>query len=95
MDGFTVLGLCAGALTTSGYVPQIIKGYRTRKMLDVSFMMVSILCVGMFMWIIYGLSQNDIPLIVSNTIGTSFLATLIAMKIHYDRKLEAAGQGNQ
>jgi len=95
MDGFTVLGLIAGTLTTSGYIPQIVKGYRTKKMQDVSLMMISILCIGMFLWILYGLSQSDIPLIVSNTVGTSFLVTLIAMKFYYDRRLRSTGLGNQ
>lgn len=95
MDGFTVLGLVAGALTTSGYIPQIAKGYRTKKMQDVSMMMISILCVGMFLWILYGLSQGDIPLIVSNTVGTSFLVTLVAMKFYYDRRLGSARLDNQ
>ena len=95
MDGFIILGLIAGTLTTSGYIPQIVKGYRTKKMQDVSFMMISILCVGMFLWIVYGLSQNDLPLIVSNTVGTSFLVTLVAMKLHYDKKQGIAGLSNQ
>ncbi|MEM2839042.1 MAG: SemiSWEET transporter [Thermoplasmata archaeon] len=95
MDGFTILGLIAGTLTTSGYIPQIVKGYRTKKMQDVSLMMISILCIGMFLWILYGLSQSDIPLIVSNTVGTSFLVTLIAMKFYYDRRLRLTGLGNQ
>lgn len=95
MDGFTVLGLIAGALTTSGYIPQIVKGFRTKRMQDVSMMMISILCIGMFLWLLYGLSQEDIPLIVSNTVGTSFLLTLIAMKFYYDRKLQSRGLSNQ
>lgn len=95
MDGFVILGLIAGALTTSGYIPQIVKGYRTKKMQDVSFMMISILCIGMFLWIVYGLSQNDLPLIISNTIGTTFLVTLVTMKLHYDKKQRIAGLSNQ
>lgn len=95
MNDFTVLGLIAGTLTTSGYIPQIVKGYRTKKMQDVSMIMISILCIGMFLWILYGLSQDDIPLIVSNTVGTSFLVTLVAMKFYYDRRLGSAGVDNQ
>lgn len=90
-----MLGLIAGALTTSGYIPQIIKGYRTKKMMDVSFLMISILCIGMFLWIVYGISQNDIPLMVSNTIGTTFLAMLVLMKLHYDKKARLSSQSNQ
>jgi MtN3 and saliva related transmembrane protein len=83
MVEWVVLGLIAGALTTSGYVPQIVKGYRTKKMHDVSILMVSILCVGMFLWIVYGYLISDLALLVSNIIGTTFLAVLVAMKFHY------------
>jgi len=78
------MGFVAGSLTTSGYIPQIIKGYRTKRMHDVSLMMVSILCVGMSLWIVYGISQDDLALIVSNIIGTTFLSVLIAMKFIYN-----------
>ena len=77
------LGLIAGALTTSGYIPQIVKGYRTKKMNDVSILMISILCVGMFLWIVYGYMVNDLALLISNIIGTTFLAMLVTMKFHY------------
>lgn len=83
MVEWVVLGLIAGALTTSGYIPQIVKGYRTKKMHDVSIMMISILCVGMFLWIVYGYLVNDTALLISNIIGTTFLAILVAMKFHY------------
>jgi len=95
MDAFIALGLIAGALTTSGYIPQIVKGYRTKKMMDVSLLMISILCIGMLLWIVYGVSQNDIPLMISNTIGTTFLAILVAMKFHYDKKERISSQSNQ
>ncbi len=83
MVDWVVLGLIAGALTTSGYIPQIVKGYRTKKMHDVSILMISILCVGMFLWIVYGYLVNDTALLISNIIGTTFLAILVAMKFHY------------
>jgi MtN3 and saliva related transmembrane protein len=83
MVEWVVLGLIAGALTTSGYIPQIVKGYRTKKMNDVSILMISILCVGMFLWIVYGYMVNDLALLISNIIGTTLLAILVTMKFHY------------
>lgn len=89
MDAWIVLGLIAGALTTSGYIPQIVKGYRTKKMDDVSLMMISVLCVGMSLWIAYGYGTNDLALLISNIVGTTFLAILVAMRIHYSKKRTA------
>jgi uncharacterized protein with PQ loop repeat len=45
--------------------------------------MISILCVGMFLWIVYGYMVNDLALLISNIIGTTFLAILVTMKFHY------------
>jgi len=93
MVEWVILGLIAGALTTSGYIPQIVKGYRTKKMHDVSILMVSILCVGMSLWIVYGYLVSDLALLVSNIVGTTFLSVLIAMKFHYaDGRPAAVGK---
>lgn len=93
MVEWVILGLIAGALTTSGYIPQIVKGYRTKKMHDVSILMVSILCVGMSLWIVYGYLVSDLALLVSNIVGTTFLSVLIAMKLHYaDGRPAAVGK---
>jgi MtN3 and saliva related transmembrane protein len=83
MADWVVLGLIAGALTTSGLIPQIVKGYRTKRMHDVSTLMISILCAGMSLWIVYGYLMNDLAILISNVIGATFLVTLIAMKLHY------------
>jgi uncharacterized protein with PQ loop repeat len=37
----------------------------------------------MFLWIVYGYLISDLALLVSNIIGTTFLAVLVAMKFHY------------
>jgi len=85
MDVWTYLAFVAGALTSTGYLPQIIKGLRTKKMRDVSLPMPAVLGVGMFLWLIYGIARDDSAIIVANLVGTSLTATLVSMKIHYDR----------
>lgn len=75
----------AGALTSMGYVPQIVKGYRTRKMADVSLLMPAVLGIGMSLWLVYGLAREDLAIIVANIVGCTFTATIVAMKVHYDR----------
>ena len=85
MDVWTYLGFLAGALTSTGYLPQIVKGFRTKKMQDVSLLMPAILGVGMFLWLVYGLAREDIVIVVANIVGSSLTALLVAMKIRYDR----------
>jgi len=84
MDPWIYLGLVAGALTSSGYLPQIVKGYATKKMADVSIMMPTILGLGMFLWLLYGLHVRDVAIIVANIAGCTFTGLLVLMKMHYD-----------
>jgi len=85
VDAWTCLGFLAGALTSTGYLPQIVKGFRTKKMQDVSLLMPAILGVGMFLWLVYGLAREDLVIVVANIVGSSLTALLVAMKIQYDR----------
>lgn len=81
MDHWTYLAFLAGALTSTGYIPQIAKGYRSRKMEDVSLTMPAILGSGMFLWLIYGVVREDAAIIAANIVGTALTAILVAMKI--------------
>jgi MtN3 and saliva related transmembrane protein len=85
MDALTALGFVAGALTSTGYVPQIVKGYRTKKMHDVSLVMPAILGIGMLLWLGYGIGRQDVAIVVANVVGTSLTFALVMMKMRYDR----------
>jgi MtN3 and saliva related transmembrane protein len=83
MDGWTYLAFAAGALTSMGYIPQIVKGLKTRRMDDVSLLMPAVLGTGMFMWLIYGLAREDPAIVVANVVGSSLTALLVAMIVRY------------
>ena len=78
-----ILGLIAGAITSIGYLPQLYKGYKTKKLDDVSYYMPGILALGMILWLIYGLFLNAIAVIVANIFGVTFSILLIIMKKKY------------
>lgn len=85
MDNWTLLGLLAGFLTTMGFVPQIVKGFRTKKMEDVSSGMLLLLGTGMFLWMVYGILIDSLPVIFWNAIALSLNVVLIALKMKYQR----------
>lgn len=84
MDSWTLLAFVAGALTSTGYLPQIVKGLKTKRLADVSLLMPAVLGLGMFLWFVYGLAREDIAIIAANVVGTSLTAVLIGLKLRYD-----------
>ena len=81
MDPFTLLGLTAGLITTSGFIPQIVRGYRTGSMEDVSLFMPLVLMLGMALWLIYGIYLRDLPIVLWNSAAIGLNAVLVLMKV--------------
>jgi MtN3 and saliva related transmembrane protein len=82
-DIFTWLGLAAGTITSIGFLPQIVKGYKTKHLDDVSYWMPFVIAAGMTLWLTYGLLRNDIAIIVANAFGVGCNILLILMKKRY------------
>jgi MtN3 and saliva related transmembrane protein len=47
-----IIGIAATVLTRYSSIPQIIKGFKTKKMDDVSFWLIFYLTVGLFLYVI-------------------------------------------
>jgi MtN3 and saliva related transmembrane protein len=82
-DLFTLLGFTAGAVTSVGFIPQLIRGYRTKKLHDISYLMPLVLISGMSLWFLYGVLRNDIAIIVANSFGVLCNILLLLMKKRY------------
>jgi len=85
MDAATleIFGLIAGAITSMGFLPQIYKGYKTKKMIDVSYFMPIVLAIGMTMWLMYGIFLGAFAIIIANAFGVFCCLCLISMKKIY------------
>jgi len=78
-----IFGLIAGAITSMGFIPQLIRGYKTKKLEDVSYFMPLVLAIGMSLWIVYGYILGAIAVIIANLFGINCCLILIAMKKRY------------
>lgn len=78
-----IFGLVAGAVTSMGFIPQLARGYRTKKLEDVSFYMPAVLAVGMTMWFIYGFLIEALAVMIANAFGITCCIILIIMKKMY------------
>ncbi len=88
MDDWMILGVIAGFLTTVGFAPQLVRGLQTKRMEDVSLLMPVILAAGMLLWLFYGLTLDNIPIVVWNAIAFALNIGIIFLKLKYGRKAE-------
>jgi MtN3 and saliva related transmembrane protein len=78
-----IIGAIAATLTMFGFVPQIMKIYRTKSVDDVSLTMLVQYSVGIFLWMLYGIYLNNNILIVSNFVSFSTLIIAVGMYLKY------------
>jgi len=85
MDTLTleIFGLIAGAITSTGFLPQLFRGYKRKKLDDVSYFMPILLAIGMSLWFIYGLILEAFAVIIANLFGVTCCLVLITMKKIY------------
>jgi len=83
MDDWLLLGILAGLLTTVGFIPQIIKGYRTKRMEDVSLLMPLVMGAGMLLWLLYGVLLENLPIIIWNAIAFALNIAVVVLKLRY------------
>jgi len=81
-----LVGSSAAVLTMFGFVPQILKIYKTKSVADVSLVMLLQFCLGMFLWLLYGLHIHDNILIVANTVSFFSLIVAIGLFLKYRKK---------
>lgn len=90
MDSWFLVGVVAAALTTFGFVPQILKMYETKSAQDVSLVTLVQFCAGVALWVFYGMSIEDQIVVVANTITFVTLVIAILLYIRYHRRMKSA-----
>jgi len=80
------IGLIAGLLTTTAFIPQVWKIYRTKSGKDISARMISLFTAGLVLWLIYGILLHSLPLILSNVVTLVLSLAIIALKIRYRQR---------
>ncbi len=86
MEWTDVLGLVAGVCTTVSVIPQIKKAWQTKKVEDISPGMFAILILGVFLWVIYGITQKDMPVIATNGVSLALNSLMLFLMLRYRKK---------
>ena len=83
MDTTTAIGLVAATLTTVAFVPQVTKTWKTKSTKDVSLGMFVVFCIGVALWLAYGIMLGEVPIMIANAITLVLGLAIIAMKLKY------------
>ena len=80
-----IVAIVAGILILIGWVPQIIQGYKTKKLDDVSkYLLISIFS-GAVLWLVYGIEVDDIYIMGVNFAAMFLTMTVLIMKLKYEK----------
>ena len=87
IDGtlLTILGIAAGVLILSGWVEQIIKGYKTKSLKDISKYLMVFISGGSILWLIYGIIVSDVFIIGTNIAAIFLMMIVLSMKKRYEK----------
>jgi len=80
-----VIGTIAGILILSGWVPQIVKGYKTKKLNDVSAYLMILIFAGAVLWLVYGIALDDVYIMGVNLAAMVLTMIVLSMKLKYER----------
>ncbi|MDD5300920.1 MAG: SemiSWEET transporter [Gallionella sp.] len=77
------IGSTAATLTTTAFIPQAWKVWRTRHTADISLGMYALFTLGVAMWLIYGILLESWPIIIANCITLLLAGLVLVMKIKF------------
>ena len=78
-----LIGYLAAILTTTAFVPQAYKIWKSKSAQGVSLTMYLIMFTGVSLWGIYGFLIQSYPMILANFITASLLIMIIYFKVKH------------
>jgi MtN3 and saliva related transmembrane protein len=74
------IGFLAAVLTTFSFLPQAVLTLKTRKTDEISLTMYLMLNLGIVCWLVYGLVQDDLAIILANSVTLLFSLPILLVK---------------
>ncbi len=73
----------AAVLTTVSFFPQALKTIRTKDTKSISLVMYLVFNLGILMWLLYGILDQNWPIILANGVTFIFTFVILVMKLKY------------
>ncbi len=78
-----IIGFVAAIASVLGYVPQVVKSWKTHRVEDISISMVLLILFSLSTWLVYGFLMQDLPLILTNLVSLNILFLLLTAKLKF------------
>ena len=86
MNALDLLGLVATFFTTSSFVPQVWRTWKTRDVSGISLPTYVIITIGLALWLVYGWLRGDMPLMVANAVMVVLTGAITVMKLRFEQR---------
>jgi MtN3 and saliva related transmembrane protein len=77
------IGSTAATLTTTAFIPQAWKVWRTNHTADISLGMYILFTIGVALWLAYGILLESWPIIIANSVTLLLAGAVLVMKIKF------------
>ena len=86
MNALDLLGLVATCFTTSSFVPQVWRTWKTRDVSGISLPTYVIITIGLALWLVYGWLRGDMPLMVATAVMVVLTGAITVMKLRFEQR---------
>jgi MtN3 and saliva related transmembrane protein len=87
-----VIGIVAGILILSGWVPQIARGYKTKRLNDVSAYLMILIFAGAALWLVYAIALDDVYIMGVNIAAMVLTMIVLYMKLKYEKAAQTTSE---
>jgi MtN3 and saliva related transmembrane protein len=84
--------LIAGLMMAVAPALQVRRMLQTRSSRDFSLAYPTLLCVGFVLWMAYGISLANLPMMLSNTASLTFMIATIVVALYFRRAAASGGR---
>ena len=81
-----IIGLIAAVFTTSSFLPQVVKIYKTKQTKDVSAAMYIVMFIGILFWLYYGIFIKSFAIITANVVSGVLVLFVLLFKFFYESR---------
>ena len=88
------IGLVAGVLTTSAWLPQLLRTWQARSADGLSWSYLAILSSGIALWITYGVVAANAPVVIANSVTFTLVSAVVGIKASARRRARIVEMAN-